>query len=426
MVYCQYVYKSGKRKDTQCTNEVIESDIYCHIKNHRKTETKNEEGNKINVKKKENINNSLVSNFDTVEILKFKLLTLDTTLENKKVITKRFKYMETLQPTTNEYQKNINWLRHALNFPYSTMIQTPVTLDSTNEDISNYISNVYEKLDSYIYGMSNVKEELLSFVCKRISNPTANNNILALHGSNGVGKTRLAHGLAYSLDLPIKTINLGCVTEVSYFTGHGFTYVDSEPGRIVQILNEVRCKNCIIYFDELDKVNVTSKGQSIFSFLTHLIDPSQNEKFQDVYLSGLELDLSKVFFVFSFNDINLIDKTVKDRLKIIKIKDHSMGDQFEIAKKFIVTDISKNLNFKFQIDDATLNDIIKRNQKNGGLRNVYRIIENIYSKLNLARMLTSDKKTILSYYDENEKKMIGNILAINDNENEQWHHSMYS
>ena len=307
------------------------------------------------------------------------------------------------------------------------MIVSNVSMESNLIDISNYICNVHDKLESYIYGMRDVKEELLTFISKKISNPNANNNILALHGKNGVGKTRLAHGLAHSLDLPIKTINLGCVNDVSYFTGHGYTYVDSEPGRIVQILNEVRCKNCIIYFDELDKLSSNPKGQSIFSFLTHLIDPSQNKKFQDIYLSGIELDLSKVFFVFSFNDINAIDKTVKDRLKVITIKDYSVHEQIEITKKFILKDITTNLNFDFTINDDILVNIIKHNKnKQQGLRSIQRIVDNIYSKLNLVRLLTDEKKKMLSFYDINEEIMIENILKIDDTEEIPFHHSMYN
>jgi len=358
-----------------------------------------------------------VVKLDTLESLKFKLDSLSTTSQNKIIITKRFKYIELLSNTSTEYQKNINWLRYALNFPFNIIKNTPISIDSSIEDLSMYVLSVYSKLDDYIYGMKHIKEEILSFVCKRVSNPLCNNNILALHGGNGVGKTRLAYGLANALDLPIRTINLGCISDVSYLTGHNFTYVDSEPGRIVQILNEVQCKNCIIYFDELDKIHSTNKGQTINAFLTHLIDYSQNKKYQDVYLSGLELDLSKVFFIFSFNDTNLLDKTVKDRLKILSIPQYSSRDQISIIKNFIIPDVCKNINYDINdlnipdyIFDDILEKIVHNNKSNDGLRHVYHILDNIISKLNVLRMLTDQEKQKFSYYHPDLIVCILNIL----------------
>lgn len=393
---CRYVFKSGASKGLNCQKKVSLGKEHC--KRHAKSHVISG-------------NSSLP---DTVELFNIKLLTLDTSLENRLIISRRLKYLEMLPSSSAEYHKNWNWLRYALNFPYDTIVKSPVTSTDTIGEISEYISNVYQRLDDYIYGMTSVKEELMTFVCKRISNSSSTNHILSLHGKNGVGKTRLAHGLAKALELPIRTVNLGCVNDVAYFTGHSFTYVDSEPGRIVQILYETKCKNCIIYFDELDKVHQTSKGQSIFAFLTHLIDPTQNKKFQDVYLAGLELDLSNVFFVFSFNDIEAIDATVKDRLKIIHIPDHTVEDQISIVNKFIIPEIETNLNFSLEpkLDQETLKKIVT-DQKDKGLRTISRQIDNLYGKLNVARMLNNELQHRLSYYDSDRKRMIENILKTN-------------
>jgi ATP-dependent Lon protease len=400
MTSCIYMFKSGKRKNFACGKQVLEDEM-CKV--HIKLIFKQDEPILIN-------KSSNILNIDTLETLQFKLENLDTTFENKNIITKRFRYIELIPITSVEYQKNINWLRHALNFPYNIIKNSKVGLENTTDEISNYVSDIYKKLDDYIYGLDATKEEVLSFVCKRISNPNSNNHILALEGGNGVGKTRFAHGLADSLGLPIKTINLGCVNDVSYFTGYGFTYVDSEPGRIVQILNEVRCKNCIIYFDELDKIHLTAKSLAINSFLTHLIDYSQNSKFQDVYLSGLELDLSKVFFVFSFNDLELVDKTVLDRLKIVTIPHPSFDDKVHIAKEYIIPEISKNINYSVDLSNKMIQRIVKKASSNDGLRSIRRLLDDIISKLNVIRLLNENSRRNLSYYDEDIDHIIENIL----------------
>lgn len=561
MSKCTHIYKSGKQKGKLCDKEC--NGNYCL---------------------KHTVVLPLNSGqfIKTIDMLQFKLLNLDTTIENKRIIEKKFSYIETLPTASIEYQKNLNWLRHALNFPFNKMIKTHVNTKNhveNNQKVSNYVTSVYDKLDSYIYGMPDVKEELMSFVCKKISNPDSNDHILALHGSNGVGKcflkdteirmfnesvkfvqdiqvndeimgddytkrtvtnlgsgndvmfkithiytnetytvnkdhilclmktdsplkclhetfshinepfeisvvdylsltlecqsllngytthnkyativlspirvedisyddyygftldnnerfilannvithnTRLAHGLAEALDLPIKTVNLGSITDVSFFTGHGFTYVDSEPGRIVQILNETQCKNCIIYFDELDKIHQTEKGHAIYAFLTHLIDTSQNTKFQDVYLSGLDLDVSKVFFVFSFNNIDLVDATVKDRLKIIKIKDPSNVDKVCIAEKFIIPEICKNINFSVNLEKSIIEKIVYLNKEKSGLRGIRRILEDIIAKLNVIRMLDEKNRKKMSFYDVSIEAMIDKIIEKNTrSENETFLH----
>jgi ATP-dependent Lon protease len=390
---CAYVFKSGKKKGSPCGKDC--EGMFCR-------------------KHMPAISDGTSQFLETIDALQFKFLALETTMSNKSIIIKKFRYLETLSTSSTEYQKNLNWLRHALNFPYNRTIKTPVSVKNENvragKDVSDYVTQVYNKLDAYIYGMHPVKEELMSFVCKRISNPNSNDHILALQGVNGIGKTRLAHGLAKALDLPIKTINMGSVNDVSYFTGHGFTYVDSEPGRIVQILNETQCKNCIIYIDEADKVHKTEKGQAIYSFLTHLIDPSQNQKFQDVYLSGLELDVSKVFFLFSFNDASLIDGTVKDRLKIINIAEPSFADKVNIAEKFLLPEICGNVNFTVDLSREILERIVREDKNDSGLRGVKRILEDLVTKLNVLRMLDDGNKEKLSFYNSDMNVMIDTII----------------
>ncbi|RKO85023.1 P-loop containing nucleoside triphosphate hydrolase protein [Blyttiomyces helicus] len=257
-----------------------------------------------------------------------------------------------------------------------------------------------------------------------MSNPKSNDHVLALHGANGVGKTRLAHGLAEALDLPIKTINLGSINDLSYFTAHGFTFVDSEPGRIVQILSELQIKNCIVYFDELDKIHHTEKGQAIFAYLTHLIDPTQNKKYQDTYLSGLELDMSSIFFIFSFNDENMIDKTVKDRLKIIKIKEPSFKDKILISEKFIIPEISKNVNYNVPIPRSVVERVVQQDKTFSGMCGIKRVIEDIISKLNVIRMLDASGRQKISFYNESISNTIDNIINAHE-EPEMFSSSLY-
>jgi ATP-dependent Lon protease len=410
MSECKHKFKSGKRKGLLCGKLTVDNFSYC--KQHAPFSS-------------ELLSTSMYV-LDDLDVLRIKSLQLDTSMENKAVIMRRLHYLGNMVPTSTEYHKNLNWLREALRFPYNRTVNLPVAIQSNSEiQVSEYVSNVYKKLDQYIYGMREIKEELMSFVCTRISNPYSTNHVLALHGNNGTGKTRLAYGLAHALDLPIRVINLGSVNDVSYLTGHVFTYVDSAPGRIIQILNETQCKNCIIYFDELDKIHHTEKGRSIYAFLTHLLDPTQNTKFQDLYLSDLEFDVSKVFFVFSYNDDNNVNKTVKDRLKVIHIEDPTYEDKIHIAEQFIVPEICKNINYEMKVERKIIEDVIQQDKGTPGLRNIRRILEDLISKMNVIRLLDDSFKRRMSYYHSSNDVMIRNIIRKHRHNSSHCYESLY-
>ena len=149
---------------------------------------------------------------------------------------------------------------------------------------------------------------------KWIKNPNSGGNVLAIQGPMGNGKTTLVkEGISKVLNRPFHFVALGGASDSAYFDGHCYTYEGSHWGRIVQILQDSKCMNPIIYFDELDKISDTAKGDEITHMLTHLTDPSQNSLFQDNYFPGVNIDLSKALFIFSYNDESKVNKILKDR-----------------------------------------------------------------------------------------------------------------
>ena len=140
-----------------------------------------------------------------------------------------------------------------------------------------------------------------------------NKKIIWLTGQPGSGKTTLAKkGIAKCLkdingeSRPFAFIAIGGSSNASVLDGHSYTYVGSTWGKIVEILIEKKCMNPIFFIDELDKVSRTEHGREIISILTHIIDSTQNTTFQDKYFSGIDIDLSKALFIFSYNDVELI------------------------------------------------------------------------------------------------------------------------
>jgi ATP-dependent Lon protease len=225
----------------------------------------------------------------------------------------------------------------------------------------------------------------------------------------GNGKTTLVKkGIAKAIGRPFHFIALGGASDSSSFDGHHYTYEGSKYGRIVEILIQSKCMNPIFYFDELDKISDTQKGEEIVHLLTHLTDTSQNDKFHDNYFSGIDIDLSKALFIFSFNDENKIDKILKDRMYVIRTKGFKTNDKLHIANDYLLPELLETYNYNDSIvfnDDIIKNIIENFTDNEQGVRNLKRCLETIISKVNMYELLydnENDKSSIdLDYSIEN-------------------------
>ena len=192
-------------------------------------------------------------------------------------------------------------------------------------------------------------------------------------------------------------IALGGTGDASFLEGHGYTYEGSLWGRIVQILMESKCMNPVIYFDELDKVSDTPRGEEIIGILTHLTDTSQNSEFHDKYFSEIHFDLSKCLFIFSYNDESKINPILRDRMYRIMTKGYEKKEKSIIARNFLLPKIRQQVSFteeELTIPDETLEEIIGNDSiTNGeqGVRNLKRCLEIIHTKLNLFRLMKPEK-----------------------------------
>ena len=232
------------------------------------------------------------------------------------------------------------------------------------------------------------KTHILQVLGQWITNPVSNGNVLALQGPMGNGKTTLVkEGISKAIGRPFAFIALGGTSDSSYFDGHSYTYEGSHWGRIVDILIQSKCMNPIIYFDELDKISETYKGLEIVHFLTHITDQSQNSLYQDNYFPGINLDLSKCLFIFSFNDETKVDKILKDRMYVINTKGFNTKEKIEISNNYLLPELLKI--FMFNSNEIIFNNesieyiISNYTLKEEGVRNLKRCLETIISKINI-------------------------------------------
>jgi len=228
-----------------------------------------------------------------------------------------------------------------------------------------------------------------------IANPDATGTAVAIAGPMGTGKTTLVkEGISKILNRPFAFVALGGATDSSMLEGHLITYEGSIWGKIVDFLIKCKCMNPVIYFDELDKVSDTAKGEEIIGILTHLTDSSQNDKFHDKYFSEIDFDLSKALFIFSYNDAAKVNPILKDRMYTIQTKGYEAKEKMVIATDYLAPSICSNVRFgadDILIPSEALSYIIEKYTKNEkGVRNLKRCIEIIYTKLNLYRLMKPD------------------------------------
>jgi ATP-dependent Lon protease len=321
----------------------------------------------------------------------------------------------------SDYSKGKTWLKTVLNIPFGKYKPFPVKASDPPEKINEYFKKVRGHLDSKVFNLDYVKDEIMEYLARKITNPRSKGHILALAGAPGVGKTRLLKTLGEALDLPFYQVNFGGLNDSSILTGHSETYVGSKPGKFVEFLQNSGCMNPIMYFDEIDKI-ASNKEQEINGILTHILDEEQNSKFQDNYLSNVPIDLSKVFFVIAFNDFEKVDRIVSDRLKVIYITSPTMDDKMNIARDKMIPDIIESFNFKkdkyINLDNELLSYIINNKvPKEEGVRQLRKSLEKIFSKLNYY-ILTGEYENHKEYFKmcvEYEENVCKNVINIKRN-----------
>jgi ATP-dependent Lon protease len=309
----------------------------------------------------------------------------------------------------------MNFLNNAINEETTIMeiydlikIGSPISLTKTTTEmkslkrnilqIENNMCEITNILDESIHGHNHAKNQILKIIGQWM-NGEQKGYCFGFEGSPGVGKTSLAKkGLAHCLkddngsSRPFAFIALGGSCNGSTLEGHGYTYVNSTWGKIVDILMETKCMNPIIYVDELDKVSKTENGKEIIGILTHLIDTTQNDAFQDKYFSGIDIDLSKVLFIFSYNDPEQIDKILLDRIHRIKFDNLSLDEKKVIVNKYILPEINKKMGFEniVQIDEKLIEYIILNYTIEPGVRKLKEILFDLYGEINIEILKCKD------------------------------------
>ena len=271
-------------------------------------------------------------------------------------------------------------------------------INGNMKQITDYMDEVKSTLDKAVHGHDKAKKQIERIIGQWL-NGEQDGYGFGFEGPPGVGKTSLAkRGLSDCLKddngngRPFSMIQMGGDSNGSTLHGHNYTYVGSTWGSIVQILIDKRCMNPIIFIDEVDKISRTEHGKEIVGILTHLLDPAQNDCFQDKYFTGIDLDLSKALFILSYNDVDAIDKILLDRVHRIKFNSLTLEDKLVISKTHILPDVYKKMGLEDTIvfADDVLKFIIDEYTSESGVRKLKEIMFEIVGEINLDILKNND------------------------------------
>ena len=323
----------------------------------------------------------------------FKILSMQLSPETQSMVLAKYNSLQTMDPGAGEYYKQRAWLEKFSSLPLGLYKDIPVKLSDGSESCGAFMQRARTCLNDAIYGQDEAKIQILQFIASKIANPEARGLSLLLAGPPGIGKTSLIkNGIAKALGWPFQFISLGGDSDASTYMGHQVVYEGSHSGKIANSLVAAKSMSMILMFDELDKISATAKGEEVQNLLVHLTDPVQNGEFEDKYLSGIPLDLSKVLFTFSANDLGKIDRVLMDRMVVIELQGYTTKEKMTIAETFLLPSALKDVNLdeKVSISHEVLEHLLKEYAgEEKGVRELKRCIEGVVQKINMLRIFNT-------------------------------------
>jgi ATP-dependent Lon protease len=324
------------------------------------------------------------------EPLMFRLLQMKLESNTAAMVMNRYNSMNGMDPSSGEYYKLRSWMEKLVSLPLGTYKEMPVKIEDGPAGCGPFMEKARRCLDEAIYGQDEAKLQIMQFIASTISNPTASGLSLLLLGPPGIGKTSLIkNGIAKALEWPFQFVSLGGDSDATTYTGHQLVYEGSHCGKIANCLAQAKSMSMVMMFDELDKISTTPKGEEVQNVLVHITDATQNMLFEDKYLSGIPLDLSRTMFVFSGNDVTKIDKILLDRMIVVNLNGYQTKDKIAIAEQFLLPSALKEVNLgeKVSVNRDILQHILENYaREENGVRELKRCIEQVVQRINMLRM----------------------------------------
>jgi ATP-dependent Lon protease len=317
------------------------------------------------------------------------------TSEAQEKANSEFQKLRMMSPMSAEATVVRNYIDWMLNVPWKKRSRTRKDIEAAAAI-----------LEADHYGLQKVKERILEYLAVQQRVKSIKGPILCLVGPPGVGKTSLGQSIARATGRKFARMSLGGVRDEAEIRGHRRTYIGSMPGRVLQNMAKVKTRNPLFMLDELDKMSMDFRGDPS-SALLEVLDPEQNNKFNDHYLE-VDFDLSEVMFIATANTLN-IPPALQDRMEVIRIPGYTENEKLKIAQDYLVPKQMKNHGLddsELNLSGHTLMDIIRYYTREAGVRNLEREVARICRKV-VKRLAVSKKKSRISVNTRNLHKFLG-------------------
>ena len=307
---------------------------------------------------------------DEMEEIREKVEKTKLTVEAKEKIDKEMSRLQRMSPMSAEANVSRNYIDWMLSVPWGK-----------KKRVQRDLAKAQAILDKDHYGLDKVKDRIIEHLAVQTRTKKVKGPILCLVGPPGVGKTSLGKSVARATGREFVRVSLGGVRDESEIRGHRRTYIGSMPGRVIQSMKKAKFNNPLFLFDEIDKMGQDHRGDPS-SALLEVLDPEQNDTFNDHYLD-VDYDLSDVMFITTANSLDMAQPLL-DRMEIIRIPGYTEDEKVEIAKRHLIPEQVKEHGLKaeeFSLTEDALRDIIRYYTREAGVRGLKREIASLARKV---------------------------------------------
>lgn len=303
--------------------------------------------------------------------------------------------LERMNPQGAEYGVQSNYCQLLLDLPWDEYTKDKFDLKKAQKI-----------LDRDHYGLEKVKERIIEYLAVLKLKGDMKSPILCLYGPPGVGKTSLGKSIAEAIGRKYVRVSLGGVHDEAEIRGHRKTYIGAMPGRIITNIKKAGSSNPVFVLDEIDKVGSSNHGDPS-SALLEVLDPAQNDSFQDNFVE-IDYDLSKVMFIATANELGTIQPALRDRMEIIEVNGYTVEEKIEIAKRHLLPKQLKDHGLKkteLSLDKKVIEKIVEAYTNESGVRGLEKRIAKVVR--NRAKQIALDEKYSIEVSKDDLKTILG-------------------
>ena len=323
----------------------------------------------------------------------------------EKIFNKEVDKLERMNPSGAEYGVQLNYCQLILDLPWGEYSKDKFNL-----------KRAQKILDRDHFGLEKVKERIIEYLAVLKLKGDMKSPILCLYGPPGVGKTSLGKSVAEAIGRKYVRMSLGGIHDEAEIRGHRKTYIGAMPGRVISNIKKAKKSNPVFVLDEIDKIGRSNHGDPS-SALLEVLDPEQNDSFQDNYVE-IEYDLSKVLFIATANELSTIQPALRDRMEIIQINGYTIEEKLEIAKKHLIPKQIKELGLnsnQIRFSKAVVEKIVTSYTNESGVRGLEKLIAKVIR--NRAKQIAFEEKFELAVKVADLQKILGPAFDINKYKN---------